>query len=173
MIVTARRITDEDVPCPHGPFREIDLAAATHLGVYEQHISRGIRRTLLAKFEGQLWQVKDKDNLEQRRKLLSLRVSRPAPLSRQHTRWTLARLDKMHERAIWVSIIEKYREIVPWGRDSSPWSDYLAATGIKRGSMPWGSHEFAMTVSDPAQELLYSIFLTEDQADKILLLGMP
>lgn len=175
MIVTARRITDEDDLCPHGPFQEIDLDLATHLGVHERQVSKGPRRTLLAKFEGQLYQVKDKDNPEHRRKLLSIRHERPRPLHRSQVRWTLSRYTRDHESIIWSRALEKYLEMVPgWSRLAAPgtWHGYLESNGIMKTSSMRSPHDYAISITDPSDHVC-SIFLTEDQAEKIMVLGMP
>lgn len=168
MIVTARRTTLENEPRPHGPSREIDLELATHLGIH----SRGPRNTLLALVDKEPFQVRTKDNQKARREILSLKATLPMPWTPLKTRWTARGLAKEHEALLFVGFRDKYLELCGWSAHAGPWIQYLEEKGVKRTEATHDSLDFAINMPDLATRKI-SILLTRDQADKILVLGMP
>lgn len=181
MIVKARQIEDRDHLAPFGPFEDIDLDQATDLGVFERSSPEGTRRTLLAHVDGKLYQVKDKDNQENIRHIVGLKSELPRPRIPCHVRWThvppggkpYSRDDEIVMQRI---LFEKHGSMV---RDftrawkDEPWDKYLERVGIRRTLASWSSLGYSMVITDPHEPKSHRIFLTRDQAEKILVLGMP
>lgn len=181
MIVKARQIEDSDKPVPFGPFEDIDLDQATDLGVFERFSARGPKRTLLAHVGGKTYQVRDKDNKEHTRHIMGLKSNLPRPRIPCHVRWThvppggkpYSRDDEIRMQRI---LFDKHGEMVAditriW--KDEPWDKYLERVGIRRALASWTSLGYSMVITDPHEPKSHRIFLTRDQAEKILVLGMP
>lgn len=179
MEVRAREITAEDQPSPRGPFLVADLALASNFGLFERYVSRGSKLMLLARVEGRLVQVRDKDNQDHRLELGRLRSRLPRPQEPCRTRWT-ARMDengpytRRHEKLVHQAMGARCLELCRnWPRDPQPWILHLEQAGIERALSSWSDLDFAIKIPDPAEPRSHSVYLTKPQLDKILILGMP
>lgn len=181
MIVRARQIRDGDELEPFGPFEDIDLDQATDLGVFQRFCPKGPKRTLLAHVGGKLYQVKDKNNQENRRHIQNLKANLPRPSMPCRTRWSHMPpggqpYTRKDEERITRILVEKYRGMIAdytrrW--KDEPWDKYLERVGIRRALASWSSLGYSMVIIDPHEPRSHRIFLTGDQTEKILVLGMP
>lgn len=173
VIALARMITHENAPQPHGPFREIDLEKATHLGIHSRRDApRGTRNTLLACFGRETYQVRNKDNRDNRRELLSLRETVPTPWPPIDTRWTARGLNQEHASFLFQAFQQRFIKLLHMGDNIKAWLEYLEQKGIKRTPATHDSLDHAMNIPDPISRK-HSILLTRDQTDRILVLGLP
>lgn len=171
MIVQAREIKDDHVPKPHGPFVEIDLDKATDLGLFVRWADKDNRTTLLARVDGKTYQVREKDNEYLINPLLDMKMVLPRPRVPCHVRWSSTpTYTRDQEQIVQRIMSDKHSKMI---QTREPWDKYLERVGIRRALVSWSSLGYSMVITDPHEPKSHRIFLTRDQAEKILVLGMP
>ena len=177
MIVQAREIEDDHVPKPHGPFVEIDLDKATDLGLFSRWANKDNRTTLLARVDGKTYQVREKDNEYLTNPLLDMKMVLPRPRLPCHVRWSsVPTYTRDQETMVQRIIFDKHKMMLDEATRAwkdEPWDKYLERVGIRRALASWTSLGYSMVITDPQEFKSHRIFLTRDQAEKILVLGMP
>ena len=173
MIVKAREIKDEHVPKPHGPFVEIDLDKATDLGLSVRWEFKE-RTTLLARVDGKTYQVSEKNNEYLTNPLLDMKMVLPRPRPPCHVRWSsVPTYTRDQEQMVQRIISDKYASMTQTNEFWATWDKYLKRNGMRRALASWTSLGYSMVIADPQEPRSHRIFLTRDQAEKILVLGMP
>ena len=98
----------------------------------------------------------------------------PRPRPPCHVRWSsVPTYTRDQEQMVQRIISDKYASMTQTNEFWATWDKYLKRNGMRRALASWTSLGYSMVIADPQEPRSHRIFLTRDQAEKILVLGMP